>query len=455
MKELIESKWDQIINLLISQYDVSDIIAKTWISTLSVFKVENKTVYFAVDVKRGKFGIEFLQNKGYDVYLLSALREVLNDIDIEIVIDEASNFTNTISRTDNYLSDYYYDQQVELLGLKKEYTFENFVIGDSNNMAYVTCTAVADLPGQNHLNPLFLYGDAGVGKTHLIQSIAHYILKHNPKCKVIYVPAETFVTEIVKAIQDRDTDRVREKYRNADVLIIDDVQFIIGKEATQAEFFNTFNQLHSAGKQIVLSSDKPPSEMKTLEDRLKSRFEWGIPIDIQIPDYETRVAILRSKADKNNLADLPDEVFAYIAENIVSNVRELESALNKLRVYKQLGNKEVTLELAQTILKDIVSKDAKHEITPEIIMSVVAEHLGVSVEDIKSKKRTKSIAQARQVSMYLCRMLTSKGLKEIGMAVGGKDHSTVVNGIKKVEERLDNDPKLESTIEVIKKKIGG
>lgn len=229
----------------------------------------------------------------------------------------------------------------------------------------------------------------------MIQSIAHYILQHNPRLKVIYVPAETFVSDIASAIQTRDTNSVKDKYRSVDVLIIDDIQVIVGKESTQAEFFNTFNVLHSAGKQIIMSSDKPPSEMKTLEARLRSRFEWGVPIDIHVPDYETRMAILKNKVEKSNLTNVPEEVLIYIAENIVSNVRELESALNTIRVYRQLGQKEVTLELAQQILRDIISKEGKQEITPKIIMAVVAEHLGVSVDDIKSKKRTKSIAQAR------------------------------------------------------------
>ena len=382
--------------------------------------------------------------------MLSAIRECLNDADIDIVIDVYENIVNQDKVPQSPSDDYYYESQVAKMGLNSKYTFENFVVGDSNNMAYVTCAAVADLPGQNHLNPLFLYGASGVGKTHLIQSIAHYILKHNSKLKVIYVPAEVFVSDIVSAIQKRETNEVKEEYRSADVLIIDDIQVIIGKESTQAEFFNTFNALHSAGKQIVLSSDKPPSEMKTLEARLRSRFEWGIPIDIHVPDYETRMAILKKKAEKNNLSD----ILTYIAENIVSNVRELESALNKIRVYQQLGQKEVTLSLAQKILRDLISKDNRQEITPEIIMSVVAEHLGVSVEDIKSKKRTKNIAQARQVVMYLCRALTDKGLQDIGDAVGGKDYSTVINGIKKIEEKKKTDAEFVAQLEVIKKKIG-
>ena len=454
MEEIIKEQWDDIMMLLETKYGISDIIIKTWITTLSVHKVVDSTVYFCVDESRGIHTKDYLRRKGYDVYLLSAIREVLQDASIEIVIDSIDNLEDTDGFTMETSNDYYYKSQVEKLGLNPGYTFDNFVVGDSNNMAYVTCTAVADLPGQSHLNPLFLYGESGVGKTHLIQSIAHYILQHNPKLKVIYVPAEVFVSDIVYAIQNRDTNTVKEEYRSADVLIIDDIQVIIGKESTQAEFFNTFNVLHSAGKQIIMSSDKPPSEMKTLEVRLRSRFEWGLPIDIQVPDYETRMAILKNKAEKSNLTDISEDILVFIAENIVSNVRELESALNKIRVYRQLGHKEVTLELAHQILRDLISKDEKQEITPEIIMSVVAEHLGVSVADIKSKKRTKSIAQARQVVMYLCRVLTDKGLQDIGNVVGGKNHSTVINGIKQVEEKKKADAEFGAQLEVIKKKIG-
>lgn len=456
MEEIIKEKWESIMMLLETHYDISNIIIQTWIKPLTIHKIVGKTVYFCVDEyeKPGVYAMQFLNKKGYDKFLESAIREALEDASIEIVIDTLANIEDTDGFSIDLSNNYYYSSQVEKLGLNPNYTFENFVVGDSNNMAYVTCTAVADLPGQSHLNPLFLYGESGVGKTHLIQSIAHYILQHNSKLKVIYVPAEVFVSDIVSAIQNRTTSTVKEEYRSADVLIIDDIQVIIGKESTQAEFFNTFNVLHSAGKQIVMSSDKPPSEMKTLEARLRSRFEWGIPIDIHVPDYETRMAILKNKAEKSNLTDISEDVLVYIAENIVSNVRELESALNKIRVYGQLGQKKVTIELAQQILRDLISKDEKQEITPEIIMSVVAEHLGVSVDDIKSKKRTKSIAQARQVVMYLCRALTDKGLQDIGDVVGGKDHATVINGIKKVEEKKKMDAEFGAQLEVIKKKIG-
>ncbi len=455
MKQKIIDNWDTIMKLLETNYDMSNVIVETWIKTLTVDRVEGNTVYMYVQPERGKHGVDYIKSKGYDFFLISAIMEVLGTTELEIEIGEPSGDSETGAAPQGAFHDKnYYSRMVQELGLKTEYTFENFVVGDSNKMAYVTCTAVADLPGQSHLNPLFLYGESGVGKTHLIQSVAHYILQHSPQTKVLYVPAEVFVNDIVTSIAQRTTETVKEKYRTVDVLIIDDIQEIIGKEATQTEFFNTFNVLHSAGKQIILSSDKPPSEMKTLEDRLRSRFEWGVPIDIHEPDYETRMAILKNKAEKKKLNDIPDDVFVYIAENIVTNVRELESALNTLYVYRSLDNKEVTLELAQTILRDLMSKDAKQEITPDVIMSVVAEHLGVSVDDIKSKKRTQSIAQARQISMYLCRVLTDKALKDIGEALGGKDHSTVINGINRVEEKMKVDAEFNAQLDIIKKKIG-
>jgi len=333
------------------------------------------------------------------------------------------------------------------------YTFENFVIGESNRHAYATCTAVADLPSQDALNPLFLYGGSGLGKTHLIQSIAHFILQHNPSMNVLYASSERFTNDIITAIQKNKTEEFRNIYRQVDVLIIDDIQEIIGKERTQQEFFNTFNFLYEAKKQIILSSDRPPKEIKELNERLRSRFEWGVPIDIQAPDYETRMAILRNKAEKGGMNNIPEEVLVYIAENIVSNVRELEGALNKLSVYTKLSNEDLTIDLAKETLRDLISKDTDKNITPDDILSTVSEHLNVSIPDIQSIKRSKDIAIARQTVMYLCRTLTDKSLQSIGEAVGGKDHATVYNGIKRIEDKIKNDPQFESTLNVIINKL--
>ncbi len=459
MKDQIIKNWDSILNTLETHYDVSKIIIETWIRPLSIFDIKDNTIYFYVDEKRGKHGVDYLHNKGYDMFLLSSIREFFNDPNIELVIDEKYKFVvndGEIS-TDNsniegpYSADYY--QAVKNSNLDPLYTFENFVIGESNRHAYATCTAVADLPSQDALNPLFLYGGSGLGKTHLIQSIAHFILQHNPSMNVLYASSERFTNDIIEAIQKNKTEEFRQKYRQVDVLIIDDIQEIIGRERTQQEFFNTFNFLYEAKKQIIISSDRPPKEIKELNERLRSRFEWGVPIDIQAPDYETRMAILRNKAEKMRMNNIPEEILVYIAENIVSNVRELEGALKKLRIYSQLLNEDITVDLAKETLKDLISKETEKSITPDTILSTVSEHLNVSISDIQSTKRSKDIAIARQTVMYLCRQLTDKSLQSIGETVGGKDHATVYNGIKRIEEKIQADSQFEGTINVIINKL--
>ncbi len=462
MKEQIEKKWDSILNLLESQYDVSRIIIDTWIKSLNIYEVKDNVVYFYVDEKRGQNGVDYLHRKGYDSYLLSSIREILNDSNIEIVIDEKSSYINR-KLSDNeegspehkenlpYSSAYY--DAIKKSNLNHKYTFENFIVGDSNKHAFATCVAVADEPSQDNFNPLFLYGGSGLGKTHLIQSIAHYILQHNPNKNVLYVTSEVFTNDIISSIQNNKTDEFREKYRQVDVLIIDDIQEIIGRERTQQEFFNTFNFLYEAGKQIIISSDRPPKEITSLDERLRSRFEWGVPIDIHAPDYETRMAILKNKAELAGMSGIPEEVFKYIAENIVSNVRELEGALNKINVYSKLSHSMIDLDMAKDMLKDLISKDANITVTPESILNIVAEHMNVSVDDIKSKKRNADIAIARQLVMYLSRNLTDKSLQAIGDTVGGKDHSTVYSGISRITEKIEEDPQFRATVQIIKKKI--
>ena len=461
MEELIKEKWNDILRILETDYDVSKIIIDTWIRTLEIFKVEDNTIYFYVDEKRGKHGVEYLHKKGYDIFLLSAIREILNDSEINIIIDEKNNYIphnetgidGIEQKLHREYSEGYYNA-VKRSNLYAKYTFENFIVGDSNRHAYATCLAVADLPCQDNFNPLFIYGGSGLGKTHLMQSIAHYILQNDENTNVLYTTSEIFTNDIIDAIQKNKTDDFRDKYRRVDVLLIDDIQEIIGREKTQIEFFNTFNYLYEAKKQIIISSDKPPKEIKQLEERLRSRLEWGVPIDIHAPDYETRMAILRNKAELNGLTGIPDSVFNYIAENIVSNVRELEGALNKISVYAKLMNVNITEELAKDTLKDLISKETTSVvITPELILSTVAEHMDISTEDIKSKKRSADIAIARQLVMYLCRNLTDRSLQSIGDTVGGKDHATVYNGIKRIEEKVKEDSQFSSTVDIIIKKL--
>ena len=339
--------------------------------------------------------------------------------------------------------------------LNPKYTFDTFVIGSNNRFAHAASVAVAESPGKEY-NPLFLYGGVGLGKTHLMHSVAHYILQKDPTKKVLYVTSEVFTNELIDSIRNGNNTsmtKFREKYRNIDVLLIDDVQFIIGKESTQEEFFHTFNALHSANKQIIISSDRPPKDMETLEARLQSRFEWGLIADISSPDYETRMAILRKKEELDGY-NIDDEVIRYIATNIKSNIRELEGALNKLVALSNLEKREINISMAEEVLKDIISPNSKREVTPQVILDVVAEHYGVSSSDIIGSKRNSEIVVPRQIVMYLCREITDTSYKAIGILLGNRDHSTIISGDSKVRDKLaSGDSSLKSNIDTIKKKL--
>ena len=314
--------------------------------------------------------------------------------------------------------------------------------------------AVAESPGDTY-NPLFIYGGAGLGKTHLMHSIAHYIIEHDENSKVLYVTSEEFTNELIETIRNGNNSamsKFREKYRNIDVLLVDDIQFIIGKESTQEEFFHTFNSLHSAKKQIIISSDKPPKDMEILEERFRSRFEWGLIADITLPDYETRMAILHKKEEMEGY-NISEEVIKYIATNIKSNIRELEGAFNKVMASSKLEKKEVTLELAEQALKDIISPNEQKVITPDYIISVVAEHYHVTVADLCGNKRSSKIVMPRQIAMYLCRDIIDTSLKTIGKNLGDRDHTTVMHGIEKIENELKVNDNLRNSIDTLKKKI--
>ncbi|MGN1267655.1 MAG: chromosomal replication initiator protein DnaA, partial [Dorea sp.] len=351
----------------------------------------------------------------------------------------------------------------EKAGLNPKYTFDTFVVGGNNNFAHAASLAVAESPGQVY-NPLFLYGGVGLGKTHLMHSIAHFILANNPKKKVLYVTSEIFTNDLIEALRTGRTlgnesamSKFRDKYRNNDVLLIDDIQFIIGKESTQEEFFHTFNHLHTSGKQIIISSDRPPKDIETLEARLRTRFEWGLIADISSPDYETRMAILSKKIELDKLEkyNIPNEVLEYIATNVKTNIRELEGSLNKLIALYKLTNtgKPIDIALAAEALKDIISSDNNREVTPELILDIVSEHFGISIADLKSNKRNAEIAVPRQIAMYLIRTMTESPLKTVGIILGGKDHSTVKYGVEKITKEVKNDETLANTINIIKKKI--
>ena len=331
--------------------------------------------------------------------------------------------------------------------LNPKNTFDSFVIGNSNRFAHAACVAVAESPAKAY-NPLFIYGGVGLGKTHLMHAIGHYILNQNSNAKVLYLSTENFTNELINSIKDDKNEAFRNKYRNVDVLLVDDIQFIAGKESTQEEFFHTFNALHNASKQIIISSDRPPKEIPTLEDRLRSRFEMGLIADIQSPDYETRIAILRKKAQEEN-KHVPDEVTIHIAKNIKSNIRELEGALVRIFAYADLANKEITYELACEALKDIISGKVNKEINVDLIKEKVSQYYNIKISDFNLKKRTRDIAFPRQVAMYLSRELTDLSLPKIGESFGGKDHTTVMHAHEKISNDIKKNKDLKDKIENI------
>lgn len=451
MKEKLLKQWDNILYLLETEYDVSHMMINTWIKPLSIKDANDTTIVLSIESKLGERGLTFIKKKMYDIYLQSAIEATMNQsFDIIYCVEGEEIKDEGTSIKDEDLNGHI-KMSLEKSNLNMKYTFDTFVIGDNNRHAHAACVAVAEEPASTY-NPLFLYGGAGLGKTHLMQAIAHHIITHNPDMKVLYVTSETFTHEVIEAIQHNKSKELRAKYRNLDVLLIDDIQFVMGKDATQTEFFNTFNDLYNSNKQIIISSDLPPKEIKTLEERMRTRLEWGVPVDIHAPDYETRMAILKQKAEENKII-IDESILQYIAENVVSNIRELEGALNKISIYSKL-NKDFSVEDAESILADIITKD-KQEITPDYIINIVADHMNVPYSDIISSKRTQNIATARQIAMYLCRKyLSQMSLKQVGNCLGGRDHSTVLNGVEKIEALIDKDANMRQTIETIEKKIG-
>lgn len=371
-------------------------------------------------------------NKLYEIKILSEDEEEYREIKESI---EKENLTESTT----------------LSTLNPKYTFDTFVVGNSNKLAHAACLAVAQAPAKAY-NPLFIYGGVGLGKTHLMHAIGHFINKHQSGYKIMYVTSETFTNELVNSIKDDKNEEFRNKYRNIDVLLIDDIQFIAKKERTQEEFFHTFNTLYEANKQIVISSDRPPKEIPTLEERLRSRFEWGLIADIQPPDYETRIAILKKKAQTENL-NIPDEVLAYVAEKIQSNIRELEGALIRIVAFSNLTKTNIDLELAKHALKEIVSNKTR-EITVKLIQEEVCKYYNIKLEDFRSRKRTKNIAYPRQIAMYLARELTDLSLPKIGEEFG-KDHTTVIHAYEKISNEIKQDELLSRQIEELKKRIKG
>jgi chromosomal replication initiator protein len=376
-------------------------------------------------------------------------------VDFVIPSSMGSSHNSTKSGSFERTSSSYNNQQTpeNSSNLNPKYTFETFVIGESNRFAHAASVAVAEAPAQRY-NPMFIYGGVGLGKTHLMHAIGHYTLEQWPNKKVVYVSCEKFTNDFIDSIQNKNNISFRNKYRNVDVLLIDDIQFIAGKEGTQEEFFHTFNALHDANKQIVISSDRPPKEIPTLEERLRSRFEWGLITDIQAPNLETRIAILKKKANTENI-DINNDVLVFIANKIQSNIRELEGALIRVNAFSRLTNQPIDVDLATDALKDIISARKPEVITIDLIKEVTAKYFNIEVNDFNLKKRTKSIAYPRQVAMYISREMTELSLPKIGEEFGGRDHSTVIHAIDKINKEMENNFDFKNLINRIMKDIKG
>lgn len=456
----VKEKWPEIIEHLRVEHELLNVSFNTWIKPLKVYDVIDDTAFILVNKDSS---VEYIDKK-YRLPLMVCIAEITGkEYEIQFVSEDDDKLNEIHNASIDNGQKKKTKSLAEKAGLNPKYTFDTFVVGGNNNFAHAASLAVAESPGEVY-NPLFLYGGVGLGKTHLMHSIAHFILDKNPKKKVLYVTSETFTNELIDALRNGKTAgnesamlNFRDKYRNIDVLLIDDIQFIIGKESTQEEFFHTFNHLHTLGKQIIISSDKPPKDIETLESRLRTRFEWGLIADISSPDYETRMAILQKKIELDHLEkyNIKNDVLDYIAANVKSNIRELEGSLNKLIALYKLNNNNnpIDIALAAEALKDIISSDNRREVTPELILDIVADHFGITVADLKSKKRDSEIAVPRQICMYLMRTMTDTALKGIGAVLGGKDHSTVKYGVEKIAKDIESDEMMANTINIIKKKI--
>ncbi len=441
MSSNLDTIWNKVMEII--KVELTQVSYNTWLKSIQPINMYDKTIVLGApnDFTKGILEGRYLN------LIKNAIIEVTNEnYIVQLVVNSESDTVETgqapIETEANHRSQ-----------LNPKYSFNTFVIGNSNRFAHAACLAVAESPAQAY-NPLFIYGGVGLGKTHLMHAIGHYILRQRPDSKVVYVSSEKFTNELINSIREYRNEEFRNKYRNVDVLLVDDIQFIAGKEGTQEEFFHTFNALHESNKQIIISSDRPPKEIPTLEDRLRSRFEWGLIADIQAPDYETRIAILRKKANLENI-EVKDEIMHYIANKIQSNIRELEGALIRVVAYSSLTNMEITLDLAEEALKDIISTNRPKEITVNLIKEEVSKNFGIKIEDFNSKKRTRAIAYPRQIAMYLTRDLTDLSLPKIGDEFGGRDHTTVIHAYDKINSELSSDENLRNKIDYIIENLKG
>ncbi|MBR4412639.1 MAG: chromosomal replication initiator protein DnaA [Lachnospiraceae bacterium] len=447
----VQEKWDIIKNAVITDYGISQIAVKLWIDPMEYFSETDDTVTIILPNDKANI-IELLTEKYKDFFIIAIYETLNNEYDVKFIADEKK------PQEESNNQKIVQEKESTNTSLIKKYTFDNFVTGN-NSFAVSACLAVAETAGtdSNPYNPLYIYGGSGLGKTHLMHAIGNYLNEHNPSLKILYVTSENFTNEIVNSLRSDkkyNTDsmsELKEKYRNVDVLLIDDIQFVIGKEATQLEFFNTFNALYENGKSIIISSDKHPKYMETLDERYLSRFQMGLQVDVQPPNYETRKAILDQLNQKHG-NKIDDDILIYITDNISSNIRELEGAYNKLIALSKISSDKITLEMAKNSLKDIINPNKTKVINFDVIIEEVSKHYNISINDIYSTKKNKEIATARQIVMYLCNKLTEDTKSNIGNKMG-RDHATVIHNINKVTEKIENDPSFEKNIDSLIKTI--
>jgi len=446
MNKQLHDIWQRALDLL--KVELTEISFNTWIQTIEPANMNSNKIVLGVPAQFNKGILE----SRYASLIKNAIKQVTSkEYEINFIVPSQDEIDmDEFKSTENTGGSEF---AASALNLNPKYTFDTFVVGNSNRLAQAAALAVAESPAKAY-NPLFIYGGVGLGKTHLMHAIGHYILNQNPNMKVLYVSSEKFTNELINAIKNNKNEEFRYRYRNIDILLIDDIQFIAGRERTQEEFFHTFNALYEADKQIILTSDKPPKEIVTLEERLRSRFEWGLIADIQPPDLETRIAILRKKAQLDKL-EVPNDVIVFIADNVASNIRELEGALNRVIAYSTLTQSEITVELAQEALKDLLSSNNSRPIDSQLIIETVARYFNVKPEEFRSKKRSRDIAYPRQIAMYLCRELTDMSLPKIGEDFGGRDHTTVIHAVDKIGQDIEKNPEIRRAVEELKKNIAG
>lgn len=426
---------------------IGDIAMKLWINTLEPVEFKNNTAVFMVQSEFQKS----ITLTNYEKLLLEAFKSTLGfDVDIKIIIEDEGEPNEPVDIDEIDIRNSELERSYEYANY--DYTFDTFIVGRSNEFAYAACTAVARNYNNKDYNPLFIYGPSGLGKTHLLTAIMNEFKLNHPEMNIIFVTAESFANELITAIQAKNTAPIREKFRKCDLLLLDDVQFLAGRESTQTEFFHTFNDLYQANKQIVLTSDRPPKDIKTLEDRLRNRFESGIIADISIPDFETRIAIIKRKAELLELK-IPNDVAEFIANRLKTNIRQLEGAVKKLKALKHLAGSPPSMAMAQSVIRDILNDDQPIPITVEKIIAEVANIYGVTPDDIRSNKRASQISTARKVAIYVVREITQMSLASIGTEFGGRDHSTMVYAINSIEANLSKDSHLKEIVDDIIKNI--